>query len=892
MKISAATYTSIFELMDNIATGPSISGETQADIDVVRGAITAGEDGTAELREGSGARAALGRLIDEKPRFTALTSIVNSAARFDEPAVWRTSSFMPLYSGSQILQGISDGDIATPQLAIEILHKLREAIAAEQNASREADGRIPEDYSLSTLAWALVAGGRISGNTQSYTRLAGARDLYDGSEILQDTPTDALKTPQALIEHLVKVRQEMVDEQNKTNSKKTIENYALAKLAWALVAGGRISGNTQSYTRLAGARDLYDGSEILQDTPTDALKTPQALIEHLVKVRQEMVDEQNKTSSKKTIENYALTTLVQALEAAGRISGNTQSYMRLAGARDLYDGSEILQNTPTDALKTPQALIEHLVKVRQEMVDEQNKTSSKKTIENYALATLVLALEAAGRISGNTQSYMRLAGARDLYDGSEILQNTPTDALKTPQALIEHLVKVRQEMVDEQNKTSSKKTIENYALATLAWALEAGGRISGNTQSYTRLAGARDLYDGSEILQDTPTDALKTPQALIEHLVKVRQEMVDEQNKTSSKKTIENYALTTLVQALEAGGRISGNTQSYMRLTDALDLYDTSPTLQNLPQQTIDNDELLMRTLLAKRDKIALEASDAKRSGEWQGLATLILALHAAGRINKKHAIRLDTAVGSPLSYFLKRQEAVQSEVRNLINRGITRGIFHYVDRDLFTSIVDTNHIISDQYIRRIIKWGRWLLTDPDVALRSIYGADEIAFMTLIGASAYGIDIPENAVEALEIAAELKSDDDIGARQLAVKALLEINDSLIDASDIDEKTADFLKWTNRLVEWNADALGDDAQSSADNQGDPSSDQVAFSASDLTSESFGGFLDLEATILGTQHMLELEQASIDFGITTQIHGDGYFFTPIAPRFATPAARPVR
>jgi hypothetical protein len=665
MRIDAATYSDILSLMENIATDSSISDETRADVNIVRGAITAGDGGAAEFQKGSGTRAALGRLVGDKSQSSSLTSLINSASRFGEIPKWgwTEKNFRVLYDGSKILHGISDEDIATPELAIATLLNLRESITAEQKNHRPNDGHVSDAYALATLIQVLAAGGRIGGNVQPYTRLAGARDLYDRSKMLQ--------------------------------------------------------------------------------------------------------------------------------------------------------------NSPNAALKSPQAAVAYLVNVREQIIDEQRAIDPQKKIKSYALSTLVLALAA-------------------------------------------------------------------------------GGRIEGNVQPYTRLASACDLYDRSKILQETPNAALKSPQAAVAYLVSVREQIIDEQRAIDPQKKIKNYALSTLVQALAAGGRVEGNVQAYIRLTDARDLYDRSPTLQNLSQKIIDDDEALMRTLLAQRDRIAGETmrsnvakndfTTISKEEKWHSLATLILALHAAGRIDKKRAVRLDTTVGSPLSYFLKRQKAVGSEVRNLIRRGINRSIFHHIDRDSFTSIRDEAHVVGDQYVRKIVRWGRWFLTDPDVALRSIYGADEIAFMTLLGASVYGVDIPESAAMDLEIAAEAAADNAGDARRIAVEALVQINDSFIDASDIDEKTADFLKWTHRLVEWNSDALTDATPSNS--FGSPTgSNQRTFNEQEIVSESFAGFLDGESmTISGAQQMLESEQPPMGLGITTQIGGK-YFFTPIAPRFATPAAMPM-
>jgi hypothetical protein len=755
MRIDAAIYSDIFALMESIASGPPTSNQTQTDVDTVRRAITAVDGGTAEFQEGSGVRTALVRLAEGNSQFNSLSSLVNFVSHFSETRSWPERVFRDLYNRSVILQGIRDEQILTPKLAVETLLKLRSAIAAEQKSIRSDDGNIPDEYSLITLVKALGASGRLKKSEHAYVRFAGARNLFDRSEILQSIPDTALSSPQLLVAHLAGVRQEIVDEQRTTSPR-------------------------------------WDN------------------------------------------ENYALGTLVQALRAGGQLVGNEQAYERFASARELYNRSEILQNTPTAMLSSPQLLVAYLAGVRQEIVDEQRAISPKWNNEGYALHTLVQALETGEQLAGNVQAYERFASVRDIYDRSEILQNTPAAVLSSPQLLVAHLAGVRQKIVDEQRAISPKRNDVSYALSTLAQALVAGGQLAGNEHACIRLAGARDLYD-------------------------------------------------------------------------------RSPTLQAIPNKVLADKKGIARYLLVHRDRIAIEnlrAMGMMKSDEYTrpsvedhySISSIVQALRAAGRIDAKIHQAVTLKVLGPINYFLKRLEDIKPQMRRIIQKNIKRGVLNYVDKSVFTALDDPNHLLSDYYVRDIIKWGRWLLTDPDVALRSIYAGDEIAFMTLLAAGIYEINIQEGAIARLENAAALAADDAEAARRVAVEALSQINDSFVDASDVDEKTADFLKWTHRLVEWNADAFGDDDPQSNDggqggagsHNGDKlltGSDQVTFSASDVKSESFAGFLEAESTAtLGAQHMLESEQTPMGLDVIITLRGE-CFFAPIAPRFSASTPTPI-
>ena len=740
----------------------------------------------------------------------------------------RLASARDLYDRSPILQGISGDDLATSARLISKLVSLKAAIVQEQRAARGVSSDVLDDYALSTLVQALIAGGRISQNIQQYQRLSSARELYDRSPILQGISGADLSTPDLLTAKLISLRPAIIQEQRSARKvgEGTLDDYALGTLMQALAAGGRIAQDFQQYERSASARELFDRSPILQGISSDDLSVPEKLIDKLVSLRPAIIQEQRaiRGVDAAALGDYALTTLVQALEAGGRIAQNIQKYMRLGGTRDLFDRSSILQGISGDDLSTPARLISKLASLKAAIVQEQQvvRGVDSSVLDDYALGTLVQALEAGGRLTENVQTYERFASARELFDRSPILQGISGDDLSTPARLISKLASLKPAIIQEQRVARGVNSwaLSDYALTTLVQALEAGGRITQNIQNYMRLASARELYDRSAILQGIASDALSTPYKLVAALVSLRPAIIQEQRAVRGvgSDVLDDYALGTLVTALIAGGKITQNTQRYERLAGSRELYDRSPTLWNIPLDVASDDEQLIRFLVTYRDRVAVENLRAlgvlsptqflfEGAEAHYSVSTLLAALYAGGVITEHDKNQLGLNIISPLQYFLARRDVIEPEIRRIMN---VRRYKPVIDMSLFTYTNDPRRQLSEFYVKNIVKWSRWFLRDPEVAVRSIYKADEMAAWTLFSFRYIVEAVPGNIAWRLEQVGWNAAADPAGSRRIAVGLLRDILDYYdgykMQGVVFDEDIENGLYQIRRLYEWNKDAL--------------------------------------------------------------------------------------
>ena len=819
--ITTEQYGNIERLLDEAGRASPSDQAIRRDMETVRAAVSS-DGSTFSMNDNPDVNGALNRLIAGRDGFSDVSALIRSSRYFDY-SYWDTATFRWLYDHSPALQSVPIEFLSPPAL-VEELVKLRPQIAAETSAIKQ----VTPNYALISLVRALVAGGRLTQNIQQCQRFATARDLFDRSPILQGISSDDFSTPQRLVAKLISLKSAIIQEQRVAREVSTdiLGDYALATLVQALEAGGRITQNIQDYTRLAAARDLYDHSIILQRISSDDLSTPTLLIAKIVSLRPAIIEEQRsmRQVGASALDNYALSTLVDALMAGGRITQNVQNFKRLASARDLSDRSPILQKISGDDLSSPQKLTAVLVSLKPAIVEEQRvaRGVAADVLDDYALGTLLAALEAGGRLEQNFQNYLRFTAARDLYDRSPILQGISGDDLSTPKKLVAMLVLLRSAIIQEQRAARgvNEDALGDYALNTLVHALEAGGRIAQNVQEYARLATARDLYDRSPILQGISSDDLSTPVKLINKLVSLRPAIIQEQRTVRGvgSDVLDHYALNTLVHALGAGGKIARNFQQYTRLAGSRELYDRSPTLQSISLAMARDDESLIRFLVTYRDQIAVEnlhtlgtlnASQFvfESAERHYSLSTLIHALQAGGIITNRKKNRLDLSVVSPVQYFLSRRDVIESVILRTMN------LWHYmpaIDRSLFTYTNDPARQLCDRYIGSIIKWSRWFLRDTEVAVRSIYTAEEMAAWTLFSFGYIVNSVPGNIAWRLEQAGWNAAADPAGSRRIAVGLLKDILDYYdgykMQGVVFDEDIENGLYQIRRFYEWNKDAL--------------------------------------------------------------------------------------
>lgn len=744
-----------------------------------------------------------------------------------------------LYQRSAILRGeIIAEDLASPQALVLKLTALRPAIIEEQRRQRGVGEWELSHYALSTLIVALDAEGRLPGNAQRYVRQANAADLHARSRILQEEITasdiaDAL----VLLEKLIALRPRIVEEQRQLRGQdeEALEGYALGTLMQALDAAGRLGAASLRYRQLASAREIYGRSPLLQRVvvPEDPFD-PLALVRRLHELRPAIIEEQRTIRGIDPDEevHYSLGTLVLALESVGKLRKSSQDTRRLAGSLDLYLRSPLLQGIAKEDLETPQTLAEKLSSLRQAIIEEQRDARGLEADApvHYALNTFVRALYAAGRLRENVRSYEWIASARDLYDRSPILQQQVrrTDTMD-PKHLLRRLVELRPAIVAEQQRLRGDDEAPTiYTYGTLVDALIAGGRVADDHQSFRRLISARDLYDASPLLQrEIPETQRDDPRHLLDYLVALRPQIVAEQQIRLGPSSTRNttYSLSTLVKALAAGGRLSGKTDSLERLAGARDLFERSLTIQAVPQEALASAEALMEFLLARRDRIAIENRRATGqldpsaftfpgAAEYYSLVSLVGALSAASIIDARRQIQLVTGVAGPLEYFLNRREAIEPEVRKLGDDTSGVRLRRDIDRSVFTWREDPTRPLSKGYISNILKWGQWFLLHPDLVVRSVFGGDEISLMAVLG-QAYLVDAaPADIRPRLDAAAEMAADDPSGARREAVSALMDLLDHYDGYAqagiELDSETLADLGALRQIVEWNRDALGEEA----------------------------------------------------------------------------------
>lgn len=495
---------------------------------------------------------------------------------------------------------------------------------------------------------------------------------------------------------------------------------------------------------------LYEHSPILQTIAAPGDMPPRELLKRLTALSPEIAREQ--TASTQTrgsgMARYSTVTLVNALNAGGKLTGDAQMLIRLAAAWHIETASPTLQSIrPTD-LDSPTKTIELLEALRAKIARELGIACGKgnKFAHAVPLVKLVYALAAAGLIPLDAlEAYVRQAGAKDLYERSPLLRRIDSDEFRDAVTLIRKIHGLRSKVLREQGrkKKGHGSAPKGYASSTLLYAIAAGLGLEASIERHLRLANAYDLFMRSEILRGVEIDALMRPIDLIEKLSHLRSAIIREQQhvkRTNGGKRIETYSLMTLMNALAAGGKISGPVRKFSSLAAARDVYERSPTLGAIPDHVLRHDGHLLLFLLAFRDRVAIENLRArgKFSSEevtFDGaekhfaLSSLIEALAAGGRIDAKRTARIMRTKAGPLEYFLARRDIAEPPVRQTLHfdgRKKKPGVLHLLDKTRFTWLNDPGRTLGESYIRSIMQMGRWFLKQPGAMSKSVYDAPAV----------------------------------------------------------------------------------------------------------------------------------------------------------------------
>jgi len=659
--------------------------------------------------------------------------------------------------------------------------------------------------------------------------------LYERSPLLQGIPPEKLSTPLKVVEALLDIRQSVVEEQREVRGvdANELENYALETLAEALALNDRIPCSPSTAVRLAYGRDLYDRSPILQGIRDEDIATPRKLVAKLAKLLPAIAREQNRYKRENGINRkngnngkksngYSLSTLMWAIASTGKLKGSVRAYVQAATSRDLYDCSEILRGIDSSCLATPYKLVETLRRLRPDIVAEQRRLQGPrgKKSNGYSIGFLVNAIASAVELPGSERMYVQTASAFDLYDRSPLLQSIRGPALGSPVKLAKRLLSILPRIVEEQRNLRERNgQAKDPTIIKMAEALVAAGRTSGSPQRYVRVAGDLERYERSRILQGLGEFSSMTE--LFARLGELRGEIALEQRQIRgvAEEELPNYSLLSLVGSLGIGkGWSEARLDTYKRRATAFDIYHLSPTFQSIPSAALKDNRSILRFLLANRDRIAAECLKARGKlglGEVLSPAvadhfapsTLIGSLHAVGAIDKRMAEGLIGNWAGPLEYFMNRIDAVGPEVLSLIQNEITRSPLDHVDLALFTRISDPDKLLGTGYVRKILRMGRWFLTDPKIVTKSIYDAHELAILARAPHFTPNRSdlVPEDISRRLDEAARRADDDPYGARREVVEAMKGIV-SYYEGSE-DPEARRYLEGVERIVDWNNDALG-------------------------------------------------------------------------------------
>ena len=218
-----------------------------------------------------------------------------------------------------------------------------------------------------------------------------------------------------------------------------------------------------------------------------------------------------------------------------------------------------------------------------------------------------------------------------------------------------------------------------------------------------------------------------------------------------------------------------------------------------------------MAALLVYRDRIATESltvlgelpESMDGIEDYYALSTLISALYAAGVLDKKRFTRLNMSAATPLEYFLKRRDKIEPAIKKTAHE---RFYMKKLDLTHFTQLKDPSRQLSGPYVTRIVKWARWFFANPTASLRSMYRADELAFMVLFGFRDRLASFAGVAISQLELAKYAAAQSSDIAHHAAIQALKDIVDEydrqLRAGTTFDKETTEAVREIERLVDWN------------------------------------------------------------------------------------------
>jgi hypothetical protein len=280
-------------------------------------------------------------------------------------------------------------------------------------------------------------------------------------------------------------------------------------------------------------------------------------------------------------------------------------------------------------------------------------------------------------------------------------------------------------------------------------------------------------------------------------------------------------SLADLVKLLIEKGEITDDADDYLGAARYRDIFDRSPTLQNVPENILKNHRLLAAFLLTFRDRITLENLQsagilgnldfiAPYSFNLFPLRDLANALNIAGRMITVERDSFVTKIARPFEYFEAERHSLEPLFEKII-RG-ENNVELPINQARYPWLKSSHFALQRSYGKYIKKVGLWVLTDPDFSLRSIYYAHEMSMMVLFS---YGnlFDLPENQNyrTALEDSGKtsfsFSRNETLLDKLVLAKTRRAVVETLMEfvAANENKHRYDFAP-VKKLVEWNKDAL--------------------------------------------------------------------------------------
>jgi hypothetical protein len=674
------------------------------------------------------------------------------------------------FDRSPSLQGIVAADVLSdPIKTLHWLEARQRQISVELGRRRcpiDESGQIRQ-WTLHELLIILAARRLIPKQAyRSYKMHASNLLFYRRSEILQNQVSEAVLADTLLLLQCLSSHHGSLDAEQGGG-----RSYPLAKYVWALRTAERLAPDRARHVAIMAS--IYSQHNLSHPERLDVLfetmrianaRDPVHCTYLLADFRSERAD----------LSGCALSVLADAMALDERFSliGMTRHEInQLTVAYDFY----LKWKDPFDKARSR---VKSIPDFLQALVALQQK---HQALAQFSLRFLCDAFYLGQRIGDSRllQRYQRAASAVDFFRRWTMLHDLAVPIKKSQDR---HFAAKQWKFIqDLASIQESHVALQKYSLRHLIAAVLYGQATEGplvvnhDWQGFERAASSCDFFRRSPLLQEEAARiALLEPIEAIGVLHRMRPQIIAEQQ-AAGKTELRRLSLSYLVECLFVAGHLRQSYRLYGELASGLDRYDDSETLQATADHAYEDpddrstydEKALVRYLLKFRDRIWWELHPEDDSLEnVYALGTLCTSLLAARIIDAQQFQRLQRSILAPLDYFLKRRDIIEPELRRAIRLKASGGI-NLVDRKKFTRLDRPETVASRSYISQIIMWGRWLLSQSDVPLRSRFSGLEIGVMIGLGTE----PVPPRVATNLALIAEFGETNPESAREIAVATI-------------------------------------------------------------------------------------------------------------------------